>query len=205
MYQHDVFISYKIGKIYGRWVYEVFFDFFKEYLDQELGRDSDIFIDKQSISDGEAWPERIKHSLAKSRCLVALLLSPLYFSSLWCKKEMSVMLFREKHLGYRTLTNPNGLIAAATLHDGERFPETINRIQSRNWQNFAIVGKGFENTRRYIEFQDQLKEFATNVAGIITNAPQWEDRWLSSECLDVPIEKYSLTLSETIIQQPFLR
>ncbi|KPA18267.1 hypothetical protein MHK_001503 [Candidatus Magnetomorum sp. HK-1] len=203
MYEYDVFISYKVGKIYGRWVYEVFFDFFKEYLDQELGRTSDIFLDKQSISNGDAWPERIKRSLLKSKCLVALL-SPLYFTSLWCKKEISVMLFREERLGYRTLTNPSGLISAATLHDGDRFPEIINKIQSKNWQNFAIVGKGFENTKRYIEFQDQLKVFAKHVADIVRTAPEWENRWMSVEWLDVPVEKYSLTLSDNKIKQPFL-
>lgn len=203
-YEYDVFVSYKIGKVYGRWVHEVFIDFFKEYLDQSLGRVSEIFLDKDSITNGDAWPERIKRSLLTSKCLVAIL-SPLYFNSPWCKKEISVMLFREERLGYRKLNNPSGLISAVTLHDGDRFPEIIGKIQNRDWRNFAIVGKGFENTRRFIEFQDQLKEFADSVAKIVINAPQWENEWISEEWIEEPINKYSLLLSDPAIKQPFLK
>ena len=42
-YEYDVFISYKTGKVYGRWVHKVFFEFFKEFLGQSLGRQAEIF------------------------------------------------------------------------------------------------------------------------------------------------------------------
>lgn len=193
-YEYDVFISYKTGKVYGRWVEEVFFDFFKEYLDQSLGRPSKIFIDKSGIYDGDSWPARIKKAIAKSKCLVAIL-SPLYFQSEWCKKEFAAILYRENKLGLKTLQNPNGLLSAIILHDGDMFPKIIkDNVQCRMWHDYALVGKGFENTDTFIHFQGELLSYATNIATIIENAPPYCETWLSEEWLDSPHKEYKLDL-----------
>ena len=193
-YEYDVFISYKTGKIFGRWVIEVFYDFFKEYLEQSLGRQSKIFLDQSEINDGDSWPARIKRAIAKSKCLVAVL-SPLYFQSEWCKKEFSAILYRENKLGLKTLQNPRGLLSAIILHDGDRFPRIIkDNIQCRSWHDYALVGKGFENTDTFIQFQVELQSFAENTALLIENAPPYSEDWLSEEWLDTPYHEYKLEL-----------
>lgn len=193
-YEYDVFISYKSGKVYGRWVEEIFYDFFKEYLDQSLGRPSNIFLDKSSIYDGDSWPAKIKQAIAKSKCLVAIL-SPLYFQSEWCKKEFAAILYREEKLGLKTLQKPRGILSAIILHDGNMFPQIIKKnIQCRIWHDYALVGKGFENTQTFIEFQRELLSYAANVAAIIENVPPYSENWLSEEWLDNPYQKYKRDL-----------
>lgn len=202
-YEYDAFISYKSGKVYGRWVQESFFEFFKEFLDQSLGRETKVFIDKSNIYDGEAWQEKLKSALAKSKCLVAIL-SPLYFQSEWCKRECSVMLHREEQLGYRSVKKPQGLISAIALHDGDRFPRIIQEIQYRIWHDYALVGKGFEKTETFIEFQKELKTYADNVARIIESAPPFQDKWLEEEWLESSYGKYPLDLTDGSFGQPTL-
>lgn len=202
-YEYDVFVSYKTGKVYGRWVHESFLEFFKEFLDQSLGRETKIFIDKNNIYDGEAWPEKLKLALAKSRCLVAIL-SPLYFQSKWCKRECSVMLFREEHFGYRSVKKPQGLISAIALHDGDKFPGVIRKIQYRIWHDYALVGKAFEKTEIFIEFQNELKTYADNVAKIIESAPPFEEEWLEEKWLENSYGKYPLDLTDGSFGQPTL-
>ena len=202
-YDYDVFLSYKSGKIYGRWVLEVFFDYFKENLEQSLGRKVNIFIDKSDINDGDDWQARIKRSLLKSRCVVAVL-SPLYFQSEWCKRECATMLFREETLGLRDIKNPLGLISAIILHDGDMFPKLIGKIQRRSWHDFALVGKGFENTETFIDFQKELKKYSDNVATMIKSAPQFNDEWLDDKWVDEPLLRYQLDLEGVLQSQPVL-
>lgn len=202
-YEYDVFLSYKSGKIYGRWVLEVFFDFFKENLEQSLGYETNIFIDKNSIEDGDEWQARIKNSLIKSKCVVAVL-SPLYFKSEWCKRECATILFREEKLGYRSITNPSGLFSAVVLHDGDMFPQQIKNVQSRLWHDYALVGKGFENTEIFIDFQKELKKFANNVASLIKSAPPFSNEWLDDKWIEEPFNKYRLDLEDKMQRQPVL-
>ncbi len=79
-YEFDVFISYKHGKLFGNWVHEHFYDIFKDCLNQSLGRESRIFLDKNDIYSGDEWPERIRKSLALSKCQIGIW-SPHYFNS----------------------------------------------------------------------------------------------------------------------------
>jgi hypothetical protein len=202
-YEYDVFISYKSGKVFGRWVDEVFYDFFKEFLGQSLGKDPSIFIDKSEIRDGDVWPERLKASLAKSKYMVAVV-CPLYFQSQWCKTECSVMLHREAMLARGNRNNPQGLISGVTLHDGNRFPLIIQNKQFRMWHDYAVVGKGFENTVTYVKFQSELKIFAENVARGINQSPSFQEEWLQTEWLDLPVNQYPLSLLDNQYSQPSL-
>jgi hypothetical protein len=178
-YEYDVFLSYKRGKVFGRWVFETFLPLLKEYLANSLNKNEvEIFCDTQEIPPGAAWPQKLQNALTCSRCLIAIWL-PAYFHSEWCTKELSLMLYREKQLGYRTLQNPLGLIIPFKVHDGEYFPEFVNDIQCFDCTNFARVGEGFEKTPRYIEFQDQMIEWVEDVAEVIRQAPLWQEEWFN--------------------------
>jgi len=128
VYEYDVFYSYKTGFPFGDWVHEHLLPFLESYLGNALNRNVNLFVDRNGISSGDAWPERIKRALAHSRCLVAVW-APLYFNSLWCRYECAVMLYRERQLGYRTINNPSGLILPINVFDGEHFPDFAQEIQ----------------------------------------------------------------------------
>jgi len=203
-YEYDVFISYKSGIVYGRWVLEIFYELFKEYLDQSLGRPSNIFIDKSNIYDGDSWPVKIKRALATSKCVVAVL-SPMYFNSEWCKRECAAILHREKQLGFRSLQNPTGLLSAVILHDGDKFPKIVqDEIQCRKWHDYARVGEGFEKTILFVQLQDELRSYADNIAEIVKRAPDFSNDWLSDNWLDIPYQQFELDLINPEHSQPTL-
>jgi hypothetical protein len=177
-YEYDVFLSYSHDYPFGEWVRDPFLPLFKGYLTAALGREPKLFVDLEGILTGNAVRETLKNALASSRCLVGIW-SPNYFLSEWCRFECTTMLYRERKLGYRTISKPNGLVIPVSVHDGNKFPSYARSVQFDNWVQFAKVGEGFKRTERYVEFQDQVSCFADDVATAIEDAPTWDDAWLS--------------------------
>lgn len=185
VYEYDVFVSYTRKGLFGKWVHDIFYPVFEDFLENTLNREVNIFIDKTNIHAGDAWPERIKYSLAHSRCLIAIWL-PSYFHSNWCKCELEVMRHREKKLGYRTNSNPNGLIMPLNIFDGEHFPKFAKDINYLNCIEYCYDGD-FKKTIGYIEFQKILKPWVVDLAESINKAPEWSEEWLKKEWIDDPI------------------
>jgi TIR domain len=185
-YQYDVFLSYPHGFI-EQWVKQHFLELFRWHLSTALGRKPEIFFDRQGIASGEAWPERLKHALAHSRCLVPLW-APAYFLSDWCKYECQMFLTREKELKYRTARTPGGIIHPVNVGDGEHFPDYAKAIQYRDMQGYVLLGEGFTKTEKYTEFQEQIRDWSGQVAKSIHEVkPQsWRKRWLDDPAVALP-------------------
>lgn len=188
-YTHDVFLSYSHDYPFGEWVKDPFLPLFQGYLTASLGRDANIFSDRD-IPAGNSWPERLRNALATSRTLVGIW-SPNYFISDWCQCECLFMLHRERTTGYRTARNPDGLIVPVTLHDGDRFPNYAKAIQHADWIKYARVGDGFKKTERYVEFQDRIVEWADDVARAINGAPDWDAQWLTDAWLNTAVPNWN--------------
>jgi len=111
------------------------------------------------------------------------------------------MLLREHQAGFRTPTNPQGLVVPINVFDGEFFPPKARDISWIDCQRFWLVGEGFSKTERYVEFQDILRSWACDVATVIHNAPEWQHTWLSDDWLrtddqdlrPVPTRNFSFT------------
>lgn len=95
------------------------------------------------------------------------------------------MLHRELQLGFRTVSKPSGLVAPINVFDGQFFPERARQIQWLDCQRFWVVGDGFSKTERYVEFQDVLRSWAVDVAGMIQSAPAWEELWMTGSWLQI--------------------
>ncbi len=178
-YKWDVFLSYPHASPSGEWVHETFFPLFSFYLRNALNRPAtSIFIDREGIDPGDSWPYTLQLALAYSRCLVAIWL-PDYFHSTWCTRELMVMLYREKQLGYRTRMNSKGLVLPVKVFDGDHFPRFAQRIEHFNCTRFFKVGKGFKNSELYLDFQDELASWTYKVAEAIKIVPEWKSEWLN--------------------------
>ena len=188
-YTHDVFLSYSHDYPFGEWVKDPFLPLFQGYLTASLGRAGQIFSDRD-IPAGNSWPERLRNALATSRTLVGIW-SPNYFISDWCQCECLFMLHREHAFGFRTPTNPDGLIVPVTLHDGDRFPNYARAVQYADWIKYARVGEGFKKTERYVEFQDRISDWADDVARAINAAPDWDAEWLTEDWLNAAVPNWS--------------
>jgi hypothetical protein len=88
------------------------------------------------------------------------------------------MLERERFEGYRTLTNPCGLVLPVKVADGHHFPAFAREIQHFDCSRFARIGDGFKQTERYVEFQDDIEEWVSQVALAVDSAPEWNQEWV---------------------------
>lgn len=182
-YKYDVFLSYSHDLI-EEWVRNQFLTLFRFHLEGALGKRPIIFIDREGIKTGDTWPLRLKSALAQSKCLVGVW-SPTYFDSEWCIKECSMMRNREQEEGYRTIQKPSGLILPINICDGQSFPDFAKQIQYKDFRDFAIVGKGFELTELYVQFQQNIRNWSADVAKAIQSAPKWKNKWINDPVLEI--------------------
>ena len=188
-YLYDVFVSYPHQEEHRIWVQAIFRNLLELHLTNELGRPAKLFIDREGIGSGDAWPERLQLALARSRVLVPVW-SINYFWSDWCMAECSVMLHREDRLNYRTVLNPRGLIHPVKLFDGHKYPPFARKIQPFDCTEFNLIGEDYKKTSQYFELQRRLKEWTPKVAEAVDAAPGWMPEWLTKEWLDDPIAQW---------------
>lgn len=197
-YQYDVFVSYRRKS--KNWVHEYFLPLFEYHLQEAVGgRAINIFVDTEDIEGGDAWPQRLHHALAHSKCLVPVLL-PSYFHSAWCVKELAIMEARCRRNGLWSIQNPGGLIVPVCISDGDFFPDSVKEIQALPCHDYHRTGPGFRNLEPYTRFEEAIMGWTVQVARAIERAPDWNQDWLTKEWLEVAIDH--LLLSETSIIPP---
>ena len=183
-YVHDVFVSYMHDAQMGSWVHDHLLPFVSTFVGNALNRPATLFVDRTGIATGDSWPLKLQQAIAQSRCLIPIW-SPLYFHSEWCRRECAAMLYREAETGFRTVANPHGLVVPVNVFDGQFFPKRAKQIEWLDCQRFWVIGDGFSRTERYVEFQDVLRSWATEVATVIENAPAWQSAWTDDAWLQV--------------------
>ncbi len=177
-YKYDVFLSYNCKFPQGNWVNDIFYPFFKPFLEDALNvREVRIFKDTVEITSGQAWEARIKDALIHSRIMVSIV-SPAYFLSEWCKKEFAFMDFRQRACNFMTVKNPNGLIVPLKISDGDNFSDYVKAFQIEHFNDYFRIGPGFEKTIRHVDMQEKLLDWVNEVANAHRNAPEWNDEWL---------------------------
>jgi len=199
-YRYDVFISYKSkSKV---WLQEIFLPDFVHFLEEEVDKDvrERIFVDWHDIEAGDAWEQRLKNGLGRSKCLISLLL-PTYFESNWCTKEFAVFDHRSRQCGMLTIGQPRGLIVPVALHHGSRFPEIIRSMQALDYKDFYYPNfEGYRKRKIYPRLQDELRQLARTVAQVIKEAPDWNPEWLQDHWLELPTEH--LRIDKFTVTQP---
>ena len=155
-YEYDVFLSYVTKYPHGEWVNDIFYELFESYLSDAINYNVKIFRDISDIKGGMAWENKIKKALVCSKVMVSIF-SPSYFQSEYCMREFSVINYRQRQLNYMTVQNPNGLIIALKISDGDNFPEEGRKIQTLNCNNYFRVGEGMKRTPIFVELQVYFK------------------------------------------------
>lgn len=133
-----------------------------------------MFID-ESIEIGARWPDVLRRAIAHSRVLVAFL-SVAYFESRWCRRELALMLEREKLAGVASDENRHGLIIPVWIMDGERFPTIVTDLQLCDLRRFVLVCHS-PKSETYEQFILQLTNLVKAICGSINQAPNWSSDW----------------------------
>jgi hypothetical protein len=173
-YQHDIFISYRRNPETRLWIEEHFVPLLTLHVENDLGREPKIFLDKQ-IESGTSWPVSLGEALGGSRTLIVLWTGS-YLASTWCAAELSHMLGREKEAKLRTPDRPHGVVIPAFIHDGETFPPDLGHIQYFEVQKCFRVRMP-RNGPCAEELEESLAAQARAITACIRHAPPWRKAW----------------------------
>ncbi|WP_435550720.1 TIR domain-containing protein [Desulfobacterium sp. N47] len=209
-YEYDVFISYR--STYKKWVKEVFLPIFEESLNEEVAIFQEkvtIFLDKDGITGGDNWNNRILNALSKSKCLIPIV-SYQYLNSYNCRKEFVIMHHRQIQLGLQTINNPKGIIIPFAIHDGEHFKKIITDIEFYDCTDYRIPECGIEaflKSNAFLELGRKMNNWAKAVAKSIlyvNNNNPWNPNWLNTEWINLPVDDILPPLYQQKITQPIL-
>ena len=126
----------------------------------QTGRPFHIFQDRNDISWGEQWKERIESTLRGVTFLIPIV-TPSYFQSPSCRSEFHTFLVREKELGEDRLILP---IHYVTCDEMDGSVETTDEIavvlRTRNWADWRRFR--FKDLTSH-ELREQITLLATTI------------------------------------------
>ena len=173
-YEHDIFISYKREYCWTPWTRDHFKKLLKSYLQQDLGREPNIFVDERIIV-GADWVNSLAEHLANSKILISIF-SADYFGSDWCVHELDMMLERSRAcLGANA--EDARLIIPVVVHDGEYIPKPVKRLQPADFAAYRIAYIN-ETSPDYHEFSKEMRRLSPMVAKAIQEAPVFDSKWI---------------------------
>jgi len=154
---------------------------FREQLSDEVhfhtGEGFEIFQDRRDIKWGQQWRQRIGESLDASTFFIPII-TPSFFKSEECRKELRAFLKHEKKLGRSDLILPVYYQDTPLLNDEERrktdeLAEEIAKRQWADWRELRFepltspqVGKAFANLAAQI-----CEALERQAAGVSTEKP----------------------------------
>ncbi|MBC7867480.1 MAG: toll/interleukin-1 receptor domain-containing protein [Gloeobacteraceae cyanobacterium ES-bin-316] len=170
-YLYDVFISYKRGKINEQWLQEIFFPFFKEYLNNALPHEPKIFIDTTALTPGVDFSNEIFRNLMYSKCMVSIWSPPYFRRSEWCVKEFLTMKYKQDYHKLSADTLPRTLIWPILYREMRPLPELASQISYLDYSEFNVVGEAFFRSDKFIKFQEKLQADISSIVDIINHVP----------------------------------
>ena len=170
-YKWDAFLSYRRADDWPRFVDGIFLPMLRRELSDALGGQAKIFHDMR-IEVGAEWPQELGLALATSKILICLW-SRQYFSSDWCKAELSQMLARREAIGGIPLPP---LVISAVIHDGDHIPEELGSIQRLDIHLYASPDLAEHSPRRE-ELSFCVRDLAEHAAKSIEKAPPFDAAW----------------------------
>ena len=172
-YKYDIFLSYSRSGQWEAFVDDVFEPILSHWLGEELGRTPVVFKDRAIVSIGENWHETLEHALQTSRIMVALW-SRQYFSSEWCRRELSFMLARAKEFKIRGVFDR--IILPVTIHDGNKFPPSLSMLQALNLSEYADPFMTKRSVLRE-KLSAKMRELSRDAASAIETVPSDSFQW----------------------------
>jgi len=173
-YKYDVFLSYSRSGQWEIFVDEVFEPILSHWLGEELGRTPAVFKDRAIMSIGQNWHETLERALQASRVMVTLW-SRQYFSSEWCRRELSFMLARAKEFKFRGVFDQ--IILPVTIHDGSRFPPFLSPLQGLNLSEYAdpfMTRRSLLREKLSVKLQEFSRDAASAIERVSNDSFQWD-------------------------------
>lgn len=172
-YEYDLFISYKTDCQTTPWMRDTFLVELRRLLAPLRINGLSIFDDDQ-IRVGSNWPQVLHTKIAQSRLLLPIL-TPRYFGSNWCRKELAIMLERQQLLGLCSSQNLQGLVIPIQVWDGHKYPKVLkDHVQLVDFVGLTEVRRG---TKKWTKFQDKMRYLAEAIDDILNTVPPYDTCW----------------------------
>lgn len=175
-YDHHVFICYRRDGHWEAWVRRLFKPKLETFLTLFLPGPIKVYIDEE-VNPGAAWQIAIRQALGDSRLMVPVLMTS-FFDSYHCRDELARMLHREQFCGFRSQTNPEGLLLPVRISGVDYFPDFIKDIHQEDLSSYAIPNLA-PATPTHENFDVAMRTFAKKVATAITRIPPHDSSWIN--------------------------
>jgi formylglycine-generating enzyme required for sulfatase activity len=116
-----------------------------------IGRDFEIFQDRQAIAWGQHWPTRLDEGLEEALFLIPIL-TPSYFNSEACRAELETFLELERRSGRKDrVLSLYFLTAPVYEQKADSLAAILHERQHRDWRNLRIDPLGSAKVRRALD------------------------------------------------------
>lgn len=150
-------------------------------LEMLSGESFTVFQDKVHIHTGHRWEDRISQYLAGSS-LILPIVTPAYFNSEWCRRELDYFIARERQIGKGPLVLPVYYVESEKMDYPRRWPDD-HKVQALSAYQFADWRKvrGMAINSRSVK--QQVNRLATH---ILSSLRQLESSTLTDGNSPVP-------------------
>jgi len=130
----------------------------------------DLFIDREALSWGDKWRDKVDRSLATTAFFVAVL-TPRYFVSSECRRELQTFVRGAEQLGLKDLVLPLVYVDIPDLHNDTTQDDAIGLVKTFQWVDW-----------RNLRFADPTSvEYRSAVAGLAQRLVDANRKALSAE------------------------
>lgn len=112
-----------------------------EQFEMQTGEAIDLFLDKENIEWGDDWKSSIDQGLASVAFFIPVL-TPRYFMSAECRRELQFFARKAEKLGVKDLVLPLLYVDVSALHEenpSDDLVALINRFQWEDWTDLRFA------------------------------------------------------------------
>lgn len=102
----------------------------------QMGEELPIFLDRDSLNWGDDWEDRVDEALASGFFFIPVL-TPRYFRSDQCRRELQVFLARAQVLNLTALILPIRYINFAALNEANSSDELLTSVRRLQWEDWS--------------------------------------------------------------------
>ncbi len=119
------------------------------------GEELNVFLDKDAIEWGEEWRDRIDKSLISVPLFIPVL-TPRYFQSSECRRELQFFAHNATELGEKELVLPLLYVDVPSLHEEAPSDDLIALIKTFQWEDWRDLRFTEVDSEKYRRGVDKL-------------------------------------------------
>lgn len=175
-YEHEIFVSYRRTQTVGTWVRNHLLPRLEARLNEVAPSTVRVFCDQQ-MAEGVNLPAELRRQIRGSGLLLTVW-SADYFRSPWCMAEWQSFRRREEMLGLFSDDQPLGLVYPVRYADGDHFhPEARLALCRKDFSRLNYPDEAFRGSAKYLEFDDIVKEVASDLVARLPTLPPWSEQF----------------------------